>query len=522
MSKNIFLTGATGFLGGYVIPRLLQQTTYQIFCLVRAKPTLSAYDRLWDKLKKNTTIDEKDYHRIVVLAGDITMDNLGLPDSFTEPIDEFWHCAAALHFDLYREKKTMEINHGGTRNVLKFMKARNIPLINFISTAYVSGQTPGSINEDINEHFLPPHNPYERSKRLCEAEIIKAHREDGISYRIIRPSIIVGDSASFKADSESGIYAYLSILLKLKDNLELKMPEYFKFNPLKFLIKEGATVNLICVDHVASLLVKVCTSESTVNEVFHLTNPYPIPLKRFAKTIGEVLGISTSAVHDEKELSIIDHLLRLEENIFNPYLNTVQFFECNKAYAVANMDKAISKLDYEREFQIIENVRKSFEEDKSVQRARLVSVVHKLNARELDVDGKESIKYYVGGTGAPLVILNAYGQSLSFWDSAVDMLFEDYKVIIWPMRGTASQKGGVSQVYSIEEHSEDIKQILDKEGIYNCDIVAWCTGPKIALHFKHKYPGYVKSMIFLGSCFKGIPEFSAYQSSNSSCCYGNH
>lgn len=510
MSKNIFLTGATGFLGAHVIPNLLQQTTAQIFCLVRPRPELSAHDRLWKKLKKNTEIREKDYDRIVVLSGDITMDDLGLSDSFDKRIDEFWHCAAALHFDLHREKKTMQVNYEGTRNVLKFMKTRKIPLINFISTAYVSGQASGSIEEDINEHFLPPHNPYERSKRLCETEIIKAHREDGIAYRIIRPAIIVGDSSSLVADSESGLYAYLSILLRLKDNLESKMPEYFTFNPLKILIKEGATVNLICVDHVASLLIKICVNESTVNRVFHLTNPHPVPIERFCRTVGEALGISVSVVHDENELSIIDHFLRMEEEVFNPYLHTVQFFECDKAYTVANMDKNIPKLNYKQEFQIIENVKKSFEEDERIQRARLVSVVHKLNCRELNVDGKETLKYYVGGTGAPLVILNAYGQSLSFWDSAVDMLFESYKVVIWPMRGTASQKGGVSQVCSIEEHSEDIKLILDKEGIVECYILAWCTGPKVALQFKHKYPGYVKSMIFLGSCFKGIPQFSAY------------
>jgi hypothetical protein len=45
----IFLTGATGFLGAFLLQELLQQTQAEIYCLVRATDNNSA----WIKLQKN-------------------------------------------------------------------------------------------------------------------------------------------------------------------------------------------------------------------------------------------------------------------------------------------------------------------------------------------------------------------------------------------------------------------------------------------------------------------------------------
>ncbi|MEL6862981.1 MAG: alpha/beta fold hydrolase [Bacteroidota bacterium] len=511
MAKNILLTGATGFLGGYLLTHLLEQTDHRLYCLVRATKSQTAEERLWDKLSQFMDTSTVDRARIVVLEGDMTQAELGINYNFEEPIHELWHCAAILFFEHYLKDELIESNYGGLQNVLQFMQSHRIPLINFVSTAYVSGKADGRIPESNYVHQHKTNNPYELSKRLCEEAVLEAHQELGIQYRILRPSIIVGNSKDFSADSKSGLYSFLSILLRLKDDLELKMPEFFKFNPLKIMIKKGATANLICVDHVVDLMVGVCERSDSVNDVFHLSNPYPTKLESYVGLIGEVFGIEAVPVYDQSDLGPIDLLLLKQEDIFDSYMKAGQYYECDKTYALAGVDKEKARLTREMERTITQNAKDLYDSNKIVQFKRNKSVVHRLESRQLSLEGaEEDITYYIGGKGPTLVILNAYGHSLALWDRTVGTLFRNYQIIIWSMRGTSSQRGGINKVHPMSAHVEDIKHILDKEQIEQCDILAWCTGPKIALQFQAQYPDYVKSMIFLSACFKGIPQFTMH------------
>ncbi|GAA3627223.1 hypothetical protein GCM10022397_10910 [Flavivirga jejuensis] len=471
---------------------------------------MTGSERLWNRLEQVVDLSNIEKTRIIPIHGDITEANLGLKEPFNVHIDEFWHCAAVLYFEHHKKEETIRINYGGIKNVLKFLTDYKIPHINFVSTAYVSGKKTGLIKEEIYEHQDETHNPYELSKRMCEKELLDYHKEYGVTFRILRPSIIIGDSITYGVDTNSGLYGYLAILLRLKDKLELKMPEYFKYNALKMLVTEGASANLICVDHVVTLFMAICTNANTLNEVFHLTNPHPTPLKRYMSTIGDAFGINSYAVSNIDELGPIDRLLLHEEDIFDSYLQTVHYFECDKGYNLAKLDKDIPKLGYDVEYKVTVNAKVKFDEDKKVQRKRLQSVVHRLDLKTVVVEGKDNLSYYIGGNGSVLVILNAYGQSLSFWDWMVNGLYKNHTVIIWSMRGTASQKGGVEESYPIQTHVEDIKHILNNEDVQKCNIMAWCTGPKVALQFQADYPELVNTMIFLSSCFKGVPGFEKY------------
>jgi pimeloyl-ACP methyl ester carboxylesterase len=51
--------------------------------------------------------------------------------------------------------------------------------------------------------------------------------------------------------------------------------------------------------------------------------------------------------------------------------------------------------------------------------------------------------------------------------------------------------------YGIVEHAEDLKEILDREKVDSAHLVAWCTGPKIALEFHSRYPAVTASMTFI-------------------------
>ena len=380
--KNILLTGATGFLGGYLAARLIKESEDNIFCLVRTRKRKNTAERLWSRIEEIITVDPKERSRVYIVEGDTSLPNLGVSGSNISRIDEVWHCAAVLDFEHHKQDETIQANKQGLLNVLSFMKKAKVPLINFVSTAYVAGKASGNIPEEYYDHKTPTNNPYELSKRLCEDLIIEWRRSEGINYRIFRPSIIIGNSKTLDAESFSGLYGYLAILLRLKDAIELKMPDYFLHNPLKICTKSGASLNLICVDHVVDMMVPIAQNDETLNEVFHLTNPYPNQIKDSIELIGAAFGIETDPVSDRSTLGPIDALLDAEEDIFRSYLDAQQFFECDKAYRLSGLSQSSVKLTKEQELQIFRNVKKKFDADQRVQRNRLKSVTHKFVTRE--------------------------------------------------------------------------------------------------------------------------------------------
>ncbi len=76
--KCIFLTGATGFVGTYLLYELLQRTTADIYCLVRAPNPDEGKKRLQTKLESYSLWDESFSSRIISVLGDLSQPHLGV------------------------------------------------------------------------------------------------------------------------------------------------------------------------------------------------------------------------------------------------------------------------------------------------------------------------------------------------------------------------------------------------------------------------------------------------------------
>ena len=86
--KNVcLLTGATGYLGSYLLRELLQETTMQIYCLIRAESLREAEKKLENSLIKFGTFDyEKG--RVQIVLGDLGCRNLGMEEKEYENLAE--------------------------------------------------------------------------------------------------------------------------------------------------------------------------------------------------------------------------------------------------------------------------------------------------------------------------------------------------------------------------------------------------------------------------------------------------
>jgi long-chain acyl-CoA synthetase len=197
-ARGIFLTGATGFIGGDLLGRLLaRDASATVYCLIRARDAdqLEARRRA---LLAWAGIEEPAADRVVAVAGDVTREKLGLGDAhdrIAARVDEIYHAAASTKFDLELEE-ARAVNRDGAAHVLAFARsardAGGLRRLHHVSTAYVAGNREGV----LAEHDVPPEpgfrNTYERTKWEAE-QLLDPARAD-VPVTCYRPSIVVGDS----------------------------------------------------------------------------------------------------------------------------------------------------------------------------------------------------------------------------------------------------------------------------------------------------------------------------------------
>jgi thioester reductase-like protein len=222
MDKTIFITGATGNIGGKIVIRILKDDpSAQLILLIRGQNEAEIRRRL----SANIRILEPDFdfeqcrQNIRIACGDITEENLGLSDNIrkelTTKVTHIIHSAAATQFTLPLVC-ARQINYFGTMNVMAFareIKSLGIPVqVTYISTAFVCGTNNGIVGE--NELPKPKRfaNTYEQTK--WEAEKYVRTLMPKLPITVFRPSIVVGDSITGRTLAFNVMYTPLHYIYR--------------------------------------------------------------------------------------------------------------------------------------------------------------------------------------------------------------------------------------------------------------------------------------------------------------------
>jgi acyl carrier protein len=171
-NNSIFLTGSTGFLGGFLLYDLLTQTTANIHCLVRSTDK----NILVNKLKDCMLWNESFKSRIVLVYGDLSKPLLGLGitnfEQLASTIDVIYHNGAWVNH-IYPYSILKATNVLGTQEILRLASQHHIKPVHFVSTI-------GTINlNDTGSGYI-------RSKVVAE-KMIKNARKRGLPVCIYRP-----------------------------------------------------------------------------------------------------------------------------------------------------------------------------------------------------------------------------------------------------------------------------------------------------------------------------------------------
>ncbi len=295
MMPYVFLTGATGLLGRYLI-KDLTVAGIPVAVLVRPSRRATAQHRIENVMCYWDAELGRALPRPVVLEGDITEPDLGLDARGMRWVAEnchvMLHNAASLTFQsTSSHSEPWRSNVGGMRHVLELCRNAGIRQFHHVSTAYVCGLRQGRILESELDVGQKMSNDYEQSKIQSEQMVRSAEFLDSLTVH--RPAIIIGDSTSgYTRPRITGFYAPLQIFGRLHT-----MAQTFDADvtghagvSARFGLSGHETKNLVPVDWVSAVMTHVIAHPEHHGRTYHLTPLQPVPARLLGEIFEEAVG----------------------------------------------------------------------------------------------------------------------------------------------------------------------------------------------------------------------------------------
>lgn len=298
-TEHIFITGVTGFLGAFLLHELLEQTTAQIHCLVRAKTAAEGDRKIQANLKKYLLWSENYHARITSVPGDLAQARLGLSvQAFQElarQMDVVYHNGAAINL-IYPYSALRAANVLGTQELLKLAAEHHIKPVHFISTLDVFQTTDlFSRNRITEQDLLNPNEAirfdgYTKSKWVSEHLVFQA-RSKGIPTAIYRPAMICGHSQTGAANKDDLMNRLIQGMVQLGS-----APDFSEM-----------MVNIAPIDYFSQGAIYLSRQANALGKSFNFVNPQPVTMGQFVETIN-TLGYRVRPVcHRDWENLLAQH-----------------------------------------------------------------------------------------------------------------------------------------------------------------------------------------------------------------------
>ncbi len=289
MARSILLTGATGFLGRYLLRDLLVRGR-SVGVLIRGNAEQSADDRLDELHDFACESSSRTLPRPVLLEGDLRTPNLGLDAAerswLAREADAVVHSAAYVAYQPTPDGEPWETNVNGTYRLLELCQSLGIAELHHLSTAFVCGDRRGTAFEDELDLGDGTGNAYEQSKFAAEQLI---HDYSGMRTTIYRPSIVVGDSATGYTSTYHHFYRFLELGVRLsgqggkkrtrRQNLSIRLP-----------LTGEEVQNIVPVDWVSQALLEILSQPRRHGSTYHLVASRSMRLREICAILGDLLG----------------------------------------------------------------------------------------------------------------------------------------------------------------------------------------------------------------------------------------
>ncbi|MGO9922933.1 MAG: thioester reductase domain-containing protein [Isosphaeraceae bacterium] len=265
-AAHVFVSGATGFLGAFLLRDLLEQTGSDVTCLVRARSATEGLNRIQSNLASYSLWRDEYASRLIPLAGDFAQPRLGLaPGPFhelAERIDVIYHNGALVNF-IFPYQALKAANVEGTTEILRLACTAQAKPVHYVSTLSVFPLIDllgaGVAHEDdVFEHPDMLMDGYSQTKWVAEGRL-RAAAARGLPVTIYRPGRITGDSRTGKGEPDDAMWKLIlqSIQSELAPAVEV-------------------TVDMTPVDFASKAIVHLSAQPDSAGRTFHLVNPQPV------------------------------------------------------------------------------------------------------------------------------------------------------------------------------------------------------------------------------------------------------
>ncbi|MCP3680903.1 MAG: amino acid adenylation domain-containing protein [Gammaproteobacteria bacterium] len=266
--KSSLLTGATGFLGAFLLDELLQNQDAIIYCLIRGNNQKHASERLLKTIKRyNLRNSINNLDRIKIVVGDIKEPLLGLKENhykrLSKKIGAIYHSASTVNFiKPYETLKNSNVT--GTKNLLRFAINETIKPLHYISSVVTHSFSYYFNHKSLLTEQLPLWDDsfscslsrdlgYTQSKVIAE-ELVWQANSRGVPITIYRPGFIL-------CHSRSGIGNPDQMWSRLIRNC-LKLGYFPEFTNLR--------EEFITVDYASKAIIEISKQSNCTGKIFHI------------------------------------------------------------------------------------------------------------------------------------------------------------------------------------------------------------------------------------------------------------
>ncbi|MFH8746786.1 amino acid adenylation domain-containing protein [Streptomyces rimosus] len=264
---RVVVTGATGFVGAFLIDRLAHATGAELLCPVRARDAAHARRRVCSNAARYGLDTEPYEQRLTCFPADLAAPRLGLSEErfarLGETADLILHAGARVNF-LYPYAALRPANVDGTRELVRLAAGRRIPL-HFLSTiAVLAGFGTAGVRRVAEDAPLAHADHltmgYAESKWVAERMLKDAARA-GLPVAVHRPYEVTGEERTGICNTETAISSLFRVIAETGVAPDVPLP-----------------LDFVPVDHLAAAVVHLATHEPADGRTYHLTNPRPARL----------------------------------------------------------------------------------------------------------------------------------------------------------------------------------------------------------------------------------------------------
>lgn len=298
--RTILLTGASGFLGAFLLHELLRRTEARILCLIRGADAAACLERIRQNQRAYGLETERLDGRVEALPGDFTQPRFGLSEKdyarLEDQVELILHNGAEVNF-LHSYEWLRPANVLGTLEVLRLASRGRLKPVHHVSTIAAFPVERGQVAEsDIPSELdmLGAYGGITLAAGYCQTKavaelLVRQAGARGLPVTIYRPGFICGSS-------QTGAWSTQDLAARL-------FKSWAEFGACAI-----ERLNLAPVDYVSQAIVQLLTQGDTAGDTFHLTHPHSL-------SGGELVELFRSSGQTLVQLSYDRFRARLEHRV---------------------------------------------------------------------------------------------------------------------------------------------------------------------------------------------------------------